>query len=90
MDKQEIIWHEESGEITVYEFVKNLVSLDVGETDYNKARGLLLKIRIEGNEKEAIILIGDTNLEGGICDDCHDECRVVGWSDTLVSLINDL
>jgi hypothetical protein len=94
MNKEELVWQEVLGTQTVYEFVKDIIYLEGGEDDwqgnYEKARGLLLRIRAEGTDEESVILIGDTNLEGGVCDDCRDKSLVIGWSDTLVGLINSL
>ena len=96
MDKEDIVWKKVNGDQTVSDFIaQRIVFEDEGSPkNYEKARGLLLLVRVdnveENEESEAIILVGDTNLEGGVCD-CHpDSCIVLAWSDSLVDLVNSL
>jgi hypothetical protein len=90
MTKEDLTWIEESGEKTVYEFVRDLITEADGPVNYERARGLLLRIKSEGTGDESVILIGDTNLEGGVCDDCRDKSLVIARSESLVDLINSL
>lgn len=72
-------WFELKEPVTLYEHRHQ------SKQEFKIGTGLLLKLN-----NGAIILVGDVNRLGGICDDCVEMQKVVAYSLHLVPLVGGL